>query len=79
MSQLHSVFKKSKSTWQFECLSELECSGKVLVEYIVGLYWWSILLEYTDSLWYPEIYRQLYPHPGDQATAKNLYADAVKV
>ena len=43
MSQLRSVFKKSKSTWQFECLSELECSGKVLVEYIIGLYWWSML------------------------------------
>ena len=51
MSQLRSVFKKSKSTWQFECLSELECSGKVLVEYIIGLYWWSMLLEYTDGVY----------------------------
>ena len=51
MSQLRSVFKMSKSTWQFECLSELECSGKVLVEYIVGLYWWSMLLEYTDGVY----------------------------
>ena len=69
---------------KYWCSMLLEYTGgiycwNILVEGIAGIYWCSILLEYTDSLWYPEIYRQLFHHPGDQATAKNLYADAVKV
>ena len=47
----------------------------------VGQYlcWTVLVLEYT-GVWYTEVFQGLeYHHPGEEPTAKNLYADAVKL